>query len=105
MLSEFYSVVTRKMAAPLSPGEARERLGVYAASWPVLPVTGPIVLEAARGACELSLSFGDALLWATAKLNQVPLILSEDFADGCIMDGVTFVSPFGIGFCTERWLG
>jgi len=105
VLSEFYSVATRKIMMPLTPGEARERLQVYASSWPVLPVTGPIVVEASRGVCERSLSFWDALLWATARLYQLPLILSEDFPTGSIVEGVTFVDPFAPNFRPESWLG
>ena len=58
VLSEFYSAVTRKIAVPLPPAQALERLEGFLTSWPVLPVTGPIVLEAARGASERSRSFG-----------------------------------------------
>lgn len=105
VLSEFYSVVTRKIVIPLTPGDAIERLESFLRSWPVLPVTGAIVLEAAHGAAEHSLHFWDAVLWATARLNQVPLILSEDFAHGSIVGGVTFVNPFREDFRIEDWLG
>lgn len=36
----------------------------------------------------------DAQIWAVARLNQVPFGLSEDFAAGSIVEGVTFLNPF-----------
>lgn len=56
------------------------------------------VLEGCRGASEHSLSIWDALIWATAKLNQVPVILSEDFVDGAFLEGVRFLNPFAPAF-------
>ena len=56
------------------------------------------VLEGCRGAGEHSLSIWDALIWATAKLNQVPLVLSEDFVDGGFLEGVRFLNPFTPAF-------
>jgi predicted nucleic acid-binding protein len=32
------------------------------------------------------------------KLNQVPVILSEDFNSGGILEGVHFLNPFDAGF-------
>jgi serine/threonine protein kinase len=31
---------------------------------------------------------------ATARLNQVEIVLSEDFQDGRVLDGVRFMNPF-----------
>lgn len=33
-----------------------------------------------------------------ARLNQIPLVLSEDFQDGLALDGVRFVNPFARSF-------
>ncbi|MDI6871148.1 MAG: PIN domain-containing protein [Bacillota bacterium] len=98
VLSEFYVAVTRKIAAPLSSAEAAERLRNHFQTWTVLEVTGPIVLEAARGVTEHQFPFWDAQIWATAKLNQIPLVLSEDFRDGAFVEGVRFLNPFREGF-------
>jgi len=53
-------------------------------------------MEAARGVKEHRFSYWDAQIWAAAKLNQVPVIFSEDFASGSTVEGVTFVNPFAI---------
>ena len=56
-------------------------------------MTGAIVLEAIRGVKEYQLSFWDAQIWATAKLNQIPVVYSEDFNVGAIIEGVRFINP------------
>jgi predicted nucleic acid-binding protein len=40
--------------------------------------------------------FWDAQIWATAKLNQIPQVLSEDFQHGRAVEGVEFVNPFKV---------
>jgi predicted nucleic acid-binding protein len=42
-------------------------------------------------------------VWATARLNQVPFVFSEDFRDGSILEGVRFVNPFSPKFLLEKW--
>ena len=58
-------------------------------------ITDFIVLEAARGVRDHVMSFWDAQVWATAKLNQIPVVFSEDFASGSVIEGVRFENPFG----------
>jgi len=98
VLGEFLRVATRKLVPPLTPGEAVEQAGNLAASWPVVPITAFIVLEAGRGVEAHRLSYWDAQLWATARLNQIEIVLSEDFADGRLIDGVRFRNPFTAAF-------
>lgn len=94
ILSEFFVVVTRKMAAPLTIDEAAERVENLSRLWPVAEVSPLVVIEAIRGVRVHQLSFWDALIWATAKLNQIQVILSEDFNSGHTLEGVGFVNPF-----------
>lgn len=94
VLSEFFNTITRKIAAPLSVAEAYERLKNYVAAWTVLDLTDLIILEAARGVRDHQFSFWDAQIWASARLNQIPIVLSEDFQSGRIIEGVRFVNPF-----------
>ena len=63
-----------------------------------------VVLEAGRGVRDHHLSYYDAQIWAAARLNQVPLVFSEDFQDGRVLEGVRFVNPFTPGFVLESWL-
>lgn len=98
VLGEFYWTVTRKIQPPLSPERAARSVENYLRSWPVLDLARGVVAEAVRGVGRLQLPYWDALIWATAKLNQVPLVLSEDFADGAFLEGVRFLNPFSPGF-------
>jgi len=60
------------------------------------------VLEAIHATTRHSISYGDALIWATAKLNGVPYILTEDFDDGLLVESVRFLNPFAAHFDTTR---
>lgn len=44
------------------------------------------------------MSYYDAQVWAAAKLNQVPVVLSEDFPSGATVEGVTFLDPLAASF-------
>lgn len=98
VLAEFYNAVTRRLKEKLTAAQAYERLQNIEQSWPILNVTAPIILEAARGVEQHQFSFWDALIWATAKLNQIPIILSEDFNDGSTIEGIRFINPLRNGF-------
>lgn len=98
VLGEFFRVATEKLSAPLTSAEAHDQVALLAESWPVLSVTPLIVREAARGVRDHRLPYWDAQLWATARLNQIEVILTEDFADGRTLEGVRFVNPFRPAF-------
>jgi predicted nucleic acid-binding protein len=98
ILGEFFAAGTRRLDPPLSPAEAADQVVALAAAWPVLTVTPLVVLEAARGASSHRLHYWDAQLWATARLNQIPLILSEDFVHERVLEGVRFLNPFETTF-------
>jgi len=103
VLSEFFVAVTRKITVPLSVEEASERVKNYLQSWMVVDVTGMVLLEAIRGVQEHHFNFWDAQIWATAKLNQVPVVFSEDFSAGSVTEGVKFITPFADDFQLEHW--
>jgi predicted nucleic acid-binding protein len=104
VLTEFVVAVTRKIEKPLDLKAAQKSVENYLSSWTVFDVTGFVVLEAVRGVREHRFSYWDAQIWATAKLNQIPVILSEDFASGSTVEGVTFLNPFAAGFELTRFL-
>lgn len=95
ILGEFFVAVTspRKIAAPLSLDEGYERLHNFSRAFVVLEITRLIVLEAARGVRDRSFSFWDAQIWATARLNQISVVYSEDFNVGSVVEGIQFVNP------------
>ena len=94
VLAEFFWVTTTKLPDPLTVEEAGERVGVYLRCWSIEPITSLIVLEAVRGVREHHLSFWDAQIWATALLTQSNLVVSEDFQNDSIIEGIRFLSPF-----------
>ena len=109
VLGEFFSVVTRKCPVRLPPPRARQALEHFARSFQVFPITPQIVLEAGLAVEEHHVSFWDAQIWATAKLNQVPVVLSEDLQGWEFLEGVQFVDPlpesFDLSLLTETARG
>jgi len=104
VLAEFFVNATKKLQPPLSIVEAYDRIQNYLLSWKILDITGPIVLEAVRGVRTYQMAYWDAQIWASARMNQIPLVLSEDFGERVIIEGVQFVNPFGSNFNIEAWL-
>ena len=98
VLVEFASVVTRKLKTPLTSAEAYIRVEELIRTWEVIEVTPLTVLEAVRGVRDYGFSIWDAQIWATALLNKIPLVLSEDFNTDAVIEGVHFANPFLAGF-------
>jgi predicted nucleic acid-binding protein len=105
VLGEFFSTVTRKLASPLSAEEAFDRVAHYVQAWTILDLTAWVVLEAIRGSRVHRLNYWDAQIWAAARVNQIPVIFSEDFSHGTLLQGVRFINPFHSGFRLDDWTG
>jgi len=103
VLSEFYNTTTRKLSPPLTLEQAEAQIGYFVAMWPVFDVTPGVVMEAVRGVRRYSLSFWDAQIWAVACLNQTPVVFSEDFDPGAVVEGVRFINPFADDFRPADW--
>ncbi len=102
-LAEFFRATTRGNIPILTIEQAREQVQELARSLPVLNLTPQIVMEATRGVRDLQFPYWDAQIWATAKLNQIPVVFSEDFASGSNREGVGFVNPFAADFAIGDW--
>jgi predicted nucleic acid-binding protein len=100
-LSEFYVVVTRRLPDRIRPAAAIQQAERLAATCRVLDVTTLLVLEGCRGSEVHRLSLWDALVWAAAKLAQIPYVLTEDAQHGRSIEGVTFLDPFRPEFNAE----
>jgi predicted nucleic acid-binding protein len=98
VLSEFATACLRKLEPPPDPATVRREVERLLLAFPVLPLTGPVVLEALRGVAEHLLSYYDAQIWAVARLGQVGVVLSEDFNPGAVLDGVSFANPLDPAF-------
>ncbi len=102
-LAEFMNS-TRKLSAWLTYAEVVAQARRWVSIFPIFDLTSMVVLEAARGVQEYQMSYYDAQVWAAARLNQVPLVFSEDFQDGAVLEGVRFANPFGPDFDLAHWV-
>lgn len=93
VLSEYANTMLRLYPRAAHPIVVRE-LAALRETWPVLLVTDEVVADAVRGTLEHGMSFYDAQLWATARLAGIEVVLTEDFCDGAVVEGVRFVDPF-----------
>jgi predicted nucleic acid-binding protein len=103
VLAEFFTATTHGPKPILTVPQAAELVDALASAWPILMVTDSVVKAAARAVRDRRLNYWDAQLWATALLNQVPLIFSEDFASGASLEGVRLVNPFAPEFRLCDW--
>ena len=98
VLGESFNAMTRKIKPSRSTDEAETVVLSYAATWPVLDLTPQLAREAIRGSREHQMSYWDAQIWATAKLNGIPTIITEDRQDGRTIEGVMTINPFAASF-------
>lgn len=103
-LSEFFNAVTRGVTPKLPIAEALQHVQDYLLAFPTHLLTPSIVMLAARGVRDHSLSFYDAQIWACAMVNDVPVVFSEAFQDGQVIEGIRFVNPFVENFELEKWI-
>ncbi len=104
-LTEFFNTVTRRLPEPLSPAEASVRVERLTHLCHVLELTPLAVLEGCRGTVEHGLSSWDALIWAVAKYNRIPYLLTEDATHGRFLEGVRFLNPFDPSFDLDALSG
>ncbi len=97
-LTEFFNVITRRITPPMSQAEAQAQVERFAEACRVLELTPPAVLDGCRGTVEHGLSFWDALIWAVAKRNRIPYLLTEDAEHERFLEGVRFLNPFDPAF-------
>lgn len=103
ILGEFVSATTRGRNPILTIKEALDQATRFAEALPVLDTTPMIVLEAGRGVLRHGMSYYDAQIWATARLNQIPTIFTEDFEHARRVEGVQFLNPLLPTFNLAPW--
>lgn len=95
VLNEFFNAATRPNKPPALPfADAHAIIRNIAISAEVVPLTKTVTLLALDAMPRHGFSFWDALVWAAAKENGVPVIYTEDFQDGRDAEGVRYVNPF-----------
>jgi predicted nucleic acid-binding protein len=93
VMGEFFLATTRPKRPLLNKDEAIARMRNYIAACQMVDVTELIVLEATRGVEIHYLPYWDAQIWATARLNQISQVYSEDFNSGASLEGIHFINP------------
>jgi predicted nucleic acid-binding protein len=93
VLTEFYAVVTRKLAVPLSADEA-EAMVRQLSVLPVVAIDSSLVVSAITGSREWQISIWDALIIRAAEVAGCRRVLSEDLAGGTTYGSVVIENPF-----------
>ncbi len=93
VLQEFYVNVTRKIANPLPPAEARGLIEAYQA-WQVECPDTAAALRASEIQERNRLSFWDAMIVATARQGGATVLLSEDLNHSQFIEEVRVENPF-----------
>lgn len=93
VLTEFYAVVTRKLAMPLTLDEA-EAMVRQLSVLPAVAIDGSLVVSAIVGSREWQISIWDALIIRAAEVAGCRRVLSEDLADGTTYGSVVVENPF-----------
>ena len=94
VLGELYSVLTRK--ANRTAPDARDAILSWADAFLVADSTRAAVVAACDLAAAHQLQFWDALIVSVAVAQQCRVLLSEDFQDGFVWQGLTAVNPFAL---------
>lgn len=93
VLQEFYVTVTRKLAQPLSPQQARDIMRDYQI-WPIQSLAAADVLAASELQEVEQLSFWDAMIVTAAQNAGATTLLSEDMQHGRRIGTLQIVNPF-----------
>jgi predicted nucleic acid-binding protein len=97
-LAEAARVLLGKRRPPLPGDDVLEFFRRLVRTVHVEPLTENIVMEAVRAVEAYGLSYFDAQIWAAARRAGASMLLSEDFQDGRVIEGVRFMNPFRDGF-------
>ncbi|MRS13121.1 MAG: PIN domain-containing protein [Actinobacteria bacterium] len=101
VVSESASTALRLWRDPLKVDRFIAKLENSATVVPVMPSTVRLAID---GCARFGFSFYDAQVWASAREWGASVVLSEDFPDGLVADGVRFADPFAPGFDLEALL-
>jgi len=93
VLQEFFVNVTQKIQKPLDKRLARDIISDLM-KWDVVINDGESILEAVEILLRHGYSFWDSLIIEAAIRSGAVALLSEDLADGQIINGVTVKNPF-----------
>jgi predicted nucleic acid-binding protein len=93
VLTEFYAVVTRKLAVPVPTDEA-EAMVRQLSALAVVAIDISLVASAIAGSREWQISIWDALIIRAAEVAGCQRLLSEDLSAGATYGSVVVENPF-----------
>jgi predicted nucleic acid-binding protein len=93
VLSEFYTVATKKADFRMTPDRALEWIETLE-EFPCLAVDKGLVKIAAEASARHRISYWDGAILAAAQAMGAPVVYSEDLNHGQSYDGVTVRNPF-----------
>lgn len=93
VLNEFYSVVTRKVSAPLGQHEAWAEVEEYF-MWNPQKLDVPLLHRAHLVEARYKLNWWDCLVVAAAQHQDCGILYTEDLQHGAVFDGVRICNPF-----------
>jgi len=93
VLQEFFVAVTRKLAVPLSPGDA-ERAVRDLTGLPVVEINTDTILGAIATMRQHRLSFWDSLIVQAALQGGATVLYSEDLQHGRTIETLAIENPF-----------
>ena len=93
VLQEFYTVVTRKGAAPLSPARAFEWIERLV-RFPCVPIDTALVIDAIAMSERYRISYWDGAILAAAESVGAKTLYTEDLNHGQVYGSVTVINPF-----------
>lgn len=92
VLGEFYAVVTRKLASPMSEEQAAQMVDRLS-QLPVVATDADLVMRAIAGSRAWGISLWDALIIRAAEVAGCAVVLSEDLTDGATYGSVRVSNP------------
>jgi predicted nucleic acid-binding protein len=93
VLSEFYVVVTRRLATPMSEKDAAAAVDELS-HLPIVVTDADLVRDGIAISREAQLSFWDGLVVAAARAAGCDTLVTEDLAAGSTIAGVDIEDPF-----------
>ena len=95
VLSELYTVVTRRLQTPMSAPEARAVVDELR-SFPVVSIDERLVIDAIDISTNGGFAYWDGLILAAARAGGCDSVLTEDLSHDAVIAGVRIENPFAM---------
>jgi len=93
VLQKFFVNITQKIPKPLNVKSARDIINDLL-KWEIVINNGDSIVNAIEIQLRYKYSFWDSLILEAAISSGTTILLSEDFSDGQIVEGVKIKNPF-----------